>query len=190
MSFTYIYPPPLGYPLTYLGETFPEHHAPLEHTRQKVGHAVHDFFVGHGPGSHTPRADVRETMRRYYIDIELPGLNTTEGLNLKWFNRRTLIISTKIERPELKDEEPHEPTAPSTEESEDTKEQPKPENPVHILKSERQTGQFFRMFEFSADVDHDSMELKLQYGLLRIMLAKKPHEQVQHKQITVEHDGS
>jgi len=189
MAFAYIYPPPLGYDLTYLSETFPEHHhGQLENARHKIGHAMHEFFLGQDSASHKPRADVRETLKKYYLDIELPGLNTTEGLSLKWFNRRTLILSAKVERPELKDEEIADASAEHS--TEDAKGQSKPENPIHILKSERQIGQYFRMFEFSADVDHESMKSKLQNGLLRIELDKKPHEHVQPKEVKVEHIDS
>jgi len=181
MAFFDIYSPPLGYPFTYLAETFPEHHWPAEHTRHKIGHAMHNLFVGDGTDSHGPRTEIRETLGKYYLDIELPGLTTKEKLDIKWSNRRTLTIRTTIDRPDIREEDIPDHGQLSLKESErNTENQSKPENSIHILKSERQIGPFLRTFLFSVDVDHETMEVKLQHGLLRIIVTKSPHEQVQH----------
>jgi hypothetical protein len=106
MSFYYVYPPSLGYPYTHVPQTFPEHHWPLEHSRNKVGHALHDFFVAE-PGSenHLPRADIRETPDKYSIDIELPGLEKIDKTAIKWTHAWALTVCTDIDRPDIKEGE-------------------------------------------------------------------------------------
>ena len=179
MAMYYIYNRP-PYDTTVVSQTFPEHHFPLEHTRHKVGHAISDFFSPFdGPHFLTPRADIRETAKKFYIDIELPGVSSKDKVGVKWTNDMTLLVDVIIKRPEINEDQ--------EELSEADKEARKGQNAVHLLSHGRQIGQLVRSFYFSVEVEHETMEAKLAYGLLSIVVEKKPHEQKKAKTVEVEH---
>src|SRR4051812_3082695 len=84
---------------------FPEHHYPLEKTR----HALAGAFsaIGHtlthpldeDPPIHCPRADIQESEKFYYINVELPGVEGKEKVKLKWLSTRTLLLQAYTKRP-------------------------------------------------------------------------------------------
>jgi len=173
--------PPLS--TTYVDNTFPAHHWPLEHTRKAVGHAVHDFFnVYEGQPPNTPRCDVRETLKHFYIEVELPGLQTQEQINLVWISNNSLYLKGTITRPEI----------PLNDDEKDPKVESKNqkaqmEEPVHFHDRERGIGNFTRSFMFVVDVNRETMTAKLANGVLRIVVEKMPHEQIEQKEVKIQH---
>jgi len=178
----YPYYPVFLYDTTVVDPTFPNHHWPLEHTRHSLGlaaHAVGEFFNPYeGHTAITPRSDIRETEKRFYIDVELPGLLNSNGLKVKWLNRRTLYIEANTERPQVPEEK---------ELLKIEGKGAKTENSVHQLAYGRHIGQFVRSFYFGTDVDQDSIKTSLAAGLLSIAVEKKAHEQGAAKSIEVSH---
>lgn len=53
---------------------------------------------------------------------------------------------------------------------------------------ERLIGDVLRAFNFPVDVDRDSTTAKLDAGLLRVIIPKVEHEQIEHVQVPVEHE--
>jgi HSP20 family molecular chaperone IbpA len=168
------------YQVTYIDETFPDHHLPFEHMRHAVGHAMHNMLNPYiGEFTHSPRTDVRETVAKFYIDVELAGLRSKDDLTLTWTNANTLLLKATIHRPEIEpDKESAEPV--------DEKEAPK-RAVVHALVKERYVGKVARSFSFFVDVNAETMKARLLNGVLHIILEKMPHEQVQPKAVEVEH---
>jgi len=180
MENVYFYPPPLWNPNTLVNETYPERHFPLEDARHTLGHTIHDFFIDPDGATYTPRADIRETPQKYYIDVEFPGLGSAADLLIRWSNPRVIVISGNIRR-NLIPEDKQLAAAPDTDDDANTQHLRKKDNLVHYLKRERHIGKSIRAFEFVAEVDHDSLMVKLQHGLLKISIDKKPHEEIKNK---------
>src|SRR5947209_7532296 len=94
------------YQVTYVDETFPAHHWPFEHMRHAARHAMHDILNPYvGEYAYSPRTDIHETVKKFYIDIELPGLRSKEDLNLTWTNTNTLLLRANIHRSEIHPDE-------------------------------------------------------------------------------------
>ncbi|KAF2403599.1 hypothetical protein EJ06DRAFT_527205 [Trichodelitschia bisporula] len=223
MEFYFAYPPPVPYTTTYL-------HGPRQHPA--LSHIPHPHIPGlphlphllpslpsHNPDLeiHTPRADVRESASAYVLDIELPGVHRREDLELKWLNRRALLLKASVVRPEIPEEAaaaaaaaapggagetsittPAAPAAealkggeaPVEEKKKEEKEEAKAEASVHLTLRERKIGTLERAFDFPVDVDHAGLIAKLQYGVLRIVLPKVGHEAAHGLgQVEVEHTG-
>jgi HSP20 family molecular chaperone IbpA len=143
---------------------------------------------------YNPRTDIRESKANYYIEIEFPGMEGKEHLELKWINARTLFVETKLERPEILEEQPaQEGEAPPPEDSTTTKkdQEPKHGEPVLTVR-ERQIGVFARAFSFATEVDHEKLQATLHAGLLRIKVPKKDVEEVkkEFKKIDVKSAGT
>ena len=197
--------------MTFLQSTFPEHRHMFEQTRHKIGHFFGSLHDDSPPIYNKPRADVRETAEKYYIDVEVPGLESKEKLVLKWTNTRLLLIEATIDRPPIeppsKEAEKSEAPAAAVSAAPDTVSQPvaeadpaaeseatetkksteeKKEIPVHLTVHERRVGKFLRTFSFPVGVDHHSVLAQLQHGLLRLIVNKLP-DPVEHKEIVVEH---
>src|ERR1700761_2660033 len=171
MAAYYLYQIP-SFKTSYLNETFPSHPWPLEHTRHAIGNAVHDFFNPfEGSPAINPHADVRETTKKIYIDVELPGAKSAEDLSLTWTNKNTLLLKANIDRPEISADEAEMRETAEDENIENQNTQKK--NPIHLVCKERHIGTYARAFTFAIDVNHDSMKARLLNGILRIILEKQ-----------------
>jgi HSP20 family molecular chaperone IbpA len=201
----YYYPPELDHD-THLPKTFPEHHWPLEHTRHTIAHGLHGLIKDSIP---QPRADVRETLKNYYIDVELSGVDSKSHIKLKWLNSRTLYLEVLKEARKITETEDIDSALPShpsdgttdikeadgsaaddaktaTENKEAEKKAPT-ELAVHGLVKERDIGYVKRAFSFPVDVNIDGMVAKLHHGVLEITLAKA-NPAVKHHETVVEHE--
>jgi HSP20 family molecular chaperone IbpA len=179
------------YQVTYVDETFPDHHWPFEHMRHTVRHAMHDVFNPYvNEFAHSPRADIHETVKKFYIDVELAGLRSKDDLTLAWINTNTLLLKANIHRSDIHPDEGMEKDEKETEIAGDAGERGK-EFPkgaiVHALVKERHVGKVARSFAFSVDINAETMKAHVLNGVLHIILEKMPHEQVQPKVVTVEH---
>jgi len=189
MAFVYMYSPP-PFHTTYVDPTFPEHHLPFERTRHRIGSAISDinpFSSEKMEHIFTPHSDIRETSKKYYIDIELPGLTPKDPLEVRWIdNEKAVIVDATIKRPEIDEGEPAEATkGESTEAKKDAAEE-KSEHPVHILAHERRVGRFVRSFDFNGEVNHETMDVRIGNGLLRIVLEKAPRKEKMTKTVEVQ----
>jgi len=190
---------PDPYPTLYLQRSFPEHHAPFEHARHRISdifeHAAEQII-------RTPRADVRETAGNYYIDIELPGLESKEQLKLKWISTRSLLLNAHITRSSI-DESSIDNTAggaasapaqtggdSNSEQKPNRAKNEVPMTPVHLMIRERHIGEFARAFSFPVDIDREALTAKVKYGLLTITIPKIHSEKAEFKEIKVEHSGT
>jgi HSP20 family protein len=166
----YYMPPP------YQTYTIPrQHHYPLEHARQSVSHAFgafsHDALHPWGDNYplKTPHCDVRESKTAYYIDVEIPGLESKANVTLKWTNTNTLFIEAVTKR--LPTPEDGTPDA------------------IHIVQAERKIGTYARAFTFPIAVSQDETSAKLAYGVVRLTVPKQAKAQSEHKVVEVEHEG-
>ena len=173
-----------SYASTYIDGTFPQHHWPFEHARQRIGAAMHDAFNPYvGVPAHTPRTDVLETIKKIYLDVELPGVKSKQDVTLTWTNSSTLLLEANIQRPEIKldedeiEKEPGDKGSANKESSNDSA--------VHLLRKERHLGKAARAFTFFVDVDTETMKATLVNGILYIILEKRPHEQLKAKKVEV-----
>lgn len=211
----YPYPPyyvPEPWRTTYIPHHYPEKHYPLEHFRHAVGSTVSAITEGlvhpFAPDTpiYNPTADVRETKTKYFVDVELPGLDDVKALKLKWLSARTLLVETTTKRSVIEaDEEQHaegtekkDDGAPltKTEKHEDAKEmngdgKSAKKNNVALTVHERRVGLFARAFSFPTKVDHAKMEAKLHAGILSIVCTKLEPDLVkeEHKEVEVKHSG-
>jgi HSP20 family molecular chaperone IbpA len=183
------------YTTTIVYKSFPEHQTAIKetahhvlHTLHKAGHYFHEFInpvIEGEEDMHTPRADIRETADKYYIEVELPGIKMNKDFKLQWTNSRSLLLQAHVKQPEIDLQSTAKEMTNGSEEQ-----LTKSRYPIHYFKRERVFGQFYRAFEFWAPVDHDTIEAKLHNGLLRIVITKVFEEQVKCKPVKVEHKVS
>jgi HSP20 family molecular chaperone IbpA len=200
MALPYIYNSP-PYNTTFVHETFPTHHFPFDNSLHKishtighnVGHAIKEYISPYGDNNMlTPLADVRETTKAFYVDIELPGLSSKDQLVVKWINAMTLHVNATIQRPKIEEDKREEVVGVEAAESVEggttkpTAGVPR-DDAVHILIHDRRVGQFVRSFYFFVEVEQETMETMFSNGLLRIVVQKKPHEQKEVKSVHVDH---
>lgn len=194
MSFVFVYPQDSQYVTTPLNTTFPQTHWPLQDTIHKVGHAVHGIVHPHdAPDIRTPSADVRETVKNYYIDVELPGVGSKDELSLTWTSGRTLLVEATIKRPEIpEDVEVKKVVTPSVSERAEAAVFPEKhhhtDRPVHFLARERRFGQYGRAFHIPYDIDHDKIQTSMKSGLLRIVVPKPEIAHKEPKKVEVKHE--
>jgi len=186
MALVYMYSPP-PFQTTYIDPTFPERHFPFEHTRHRIGSAISEInpFAGEKiEHIYTPHSDIRETAKKFYIDVELPGLTPKDNLEVRWIdNEKAIIVDATIKRPEIVEEESGEAVKAQPGEA---KKDATEENPVHVLTHERRVGRFVRSFDFGGEVNHETMDVRISNGLLRIILEKAPRKEKKAKTVEVQ----
>jgi HSP20 family molecular chaperone IbpA len=107
MSYFYAYPDINPYPTTHVAHTFPEksghylHPIPIPY----LAHKVHRVFHDKDQDVHVPKTDIRETPKSFYLEVELPGIKDKSELHLRWISTRTLLVTSKIHRPEIPESE-------------------------------------------------------------------------------------
>jgi HSP20 family molecular chaperone IbpA len=219
MPYYYDYSYPFAEPwrTTYVPRHFPEKHYPWEHFCHAIGHGISNVadnvihpFAPEQP-INNPWVDIRESKNNYYVDVELPGLENKDNLKIKWLNARTFLVETKIERPEIEEQETTSEEAdngttatnPAREDhghsNSDYKDRSKIDEEDHTTRTdvaltvhERRLGLFVRAFSFPTDVCHEKLEANLHVGLLRIKVPKNVVDVVksEHKEIEVKHSGA
>lgn len=90
------------YSTTYVFHTYLEkghhlHHIPLPY----IAYKVHKMFYDKALDVHQPKADVRETLTNFYLEVELPGIKDKAEIHLRWISMGTLLITTRVVRPEI-----------------------------------------------------------------------------------------
>lgn len=94
------------YPKVNIPHTYPEkghyfHHVPY---LPYIAHNLHTKFHDKDLDVHVPKTDVRETLRAFYIEVELPGVKDHQDLRLRWSTEKTLLLTSKTTRPEIVEE--------------------------------------------------------------------------------------
>jgi len=117
MAFFYSYPDVDPYPTTYVAHTYPEKGHHLRHIPVGyIAHKAHSIFHDSDHDVHLPKADVRETTRNFYVEVELPGVREKSELHLRWTTMRTLLLTSHLARPEIPESELEDlPTPPPNE---------------------------------------------------------------------------
>ncbi|KIW67290.1 hypothetical protein PV04_06555 [Phialophora macrospora] len=95
------------YPKIHIPHTYPEkgHHLHHISTIPYMAHNLYSKFHDKDLDAHQPKTDVRETVKNFYLEVELPGVKEHTELRLRWTNSRTLLLTSKTTRPEIPDEE-------------------------------------------------------------------------------------
>jgi len=193
MSQLYVYNVPL-HQTTVVDATFPEQQWAGHFGHHRLANAISHFIHPHEEHAPlSPRADIRETAKRYYLDIELPGLSRMEDLSVKWINEGTLYLEATINRPKVQEELEQEASAPGDSQevitdasaAEPSASANKAQNQVHLLVRGRQVGNFIRHFQFTVPVNHDTMEATMSNGLLTLAWEKKPDAQQSPKPVDI-----
>ncbi|OOF96924.1 hypothetical protein ASPCADRAFT_404234 [Aspergillus carbonarius ITEM 5010] len=149
--------------------------------------------------SFTPKFDVYEADDVYHLDGELPGVEPS-NIEIEFADPHTLIIkgrvekndvpfprttaptsATKLHQPTVEDEdeiEGKEPAGSSDNRSAPWVAQKQPEPTCKYWISERQTGEFHRMFTFPTRVHQDAVKANLTNGILSLLVPKEPAPQV------------
>jgi HSP20 family molecular chaperone IbpA len=176
----YAYPPDFYY-TTGVEKSFPVHHYPFEHARHKVSHLLENFDSPI-PKFHVPKADIRETVSEFFIDVELPGVEETEDVKLRWNNSRTLMVDAKAEgghygfavngreNSVVSDGEVKTNGGKTKEDGRGEKVEEK--DATHVTLGERWHGKMVRAFNFPVDVRHEGLKAKLRAGVLRMEIPK------------------
>jgi len=185
-----------------------------------MAHKLHRTIHDRDLDVHQPKADVRETLTNFYLEVELPGVRDKSELHLRWTSMRSLLITSKTARPEIPEEEladapvvkavkPQEADIKIEAPEDNHHEEPKVSTDVsrnssstngsaikttkkepHLTVHERMIGEVLRAFNFPVDVDRENTHAKLDAGLLRVIIPKVEHEQVEHVHVPVHHDDS
>lgn len=94
------------YPKINIPHTYPEkgHHFPHVPYLPYMVHNLHTKFHDKDLDVHEPKTDVRETLRGFYIEVELPGVKDHKDLRLRWSTEKTLLLTSKTTRPEIFEE--------------------------------------------------------------------------------------
>ncbi|RMD41335.1 hypothetical protein DV735_g3778, partial [Chaetothyriales sp. CBS 134920] len=192
--------PPEPWPTTWVPKHFPEHHYPLEHFRHSVSHALNEFghdlvISGTGHTLNSPRVDCRESRTTYYFDIELPGLDNTQDLKLRWIGARSLLVKALVKRKPTAEDEAEQPAneesvAAADGSSGGKKAAAKQDQKVFLTLSERRIGIYGRAFSFGVDVDHEKTTAKLEAGVLKLVVPKVQEDKKVDKTVTVDHEAN
>jgi HSP20 family molecular chaperone IbpA len=147
-----------------------QHHLPFESARKSISHAFsaagQELANPWGPGFRSPHCDISETRSAYYIDVEIPGLDSKKSVSIKWTSKTTLFVEGITHRMPIPED------GPST--------------TVH---AGRHVGPYARAFSFPVAVEQDKTSAKLAYGVIRVIVPKKDAKGDLHKEVVVEHEG-
>ncbi|PYI09042.1 heat shock Hsp30-like protein [Aspergillus sclerotiicarbonarius CBS 121057] len=149
--------------------------------------------------SFTPKFDVYEVNDVYHLDGELSGVEPS-NIEIEFADPHTLIIQGRVEKNNVPTPQTtaqtlatksHQPTVEDEDEVEDKIStgspdkrsaqlvaQKQPEPTCKYWVSERQTGEFYRMFTFPTRVYQDAVKANLTNGILSLRVPKEPAPQV------------
>lgn len=106
--------------------------------------------------AHRPQTNIYHTPEAYILEIELPGVQN-EGIDLEITEKNILVLKARNAY---------------THDSE-----------KKVLVSQVRTGNFYRAFELGDQVDRESVEARLEAGVLTVTIAKQ--EKARPKRIVV-----
>lgn len=98
-----------------------------------------------------PDVDLRDAIKEYLIEVEVPGIKKPEEVTVTWTGHRALLLSGKVERPDYG----------AAENGKIEEEQPVASaGGVHLLVGERKIGPFRRYINFPTDVEDVKVTLE------------------------------
>lgn len=106
--------------------------------------------------AHRPQTNIYHTPEAYILEIELPGVHN-EGVDLEITEKNILVLKARNAYTHDSDKK--------------------------VLVSQVRTGNFYRAFELGDQVDRESVEARLEAGLLTVTIAKQ--EKARPKRIVV-----
>ncbi len=106
--------------------------------------------------AHRPQTNIYHTPETYILEIELPGVHN-EGVDLEITEKNILVLKARNAYTHDSDKK--------------------------VLVSQVRTGNFYRAFELGDQVDRESVEARLEAGLLTVTIAKQ--EKARPKRIVV-----
>lgn len=106
--------------------------------------------------AHRPQTNIYHTPEAYILEIELPGVQN-EGIDLEITEKNILVLKARNAYTHDSDKK--------------------------VLVSQVRTGNFYRAFELGDQVDRESVEARLEAGLLTVTIAKQ--EKAKPKRIVV-----
>lgn len=106
--------------------------------------------------AHRPQTNIYHTPEAYILEIELPGVQN-EGIDLEITEKNILVLKARNAYTHDSDKK--------------------------VLVSQVRTGNFYRAFELGDQVDRESVEARLEAGLLTVTIAKQ--EKARPKRIVV-----
>jgi HSP20 family molecular chaperone IbpA len=156
---------------SYQTYSIPSHHnLPFENARKSISHAFtsagKELANPWGEGFRSPHCDIRETQSAYYLDLEIPGLDSKKSVSIKWTSKTTLFVEGITHRMEIPDD-----------------------GPVTTVHAGRHVGPYARAFSFPVAIEQDKTTAKLAYGTIRVIVPKKDAAAAPHKEVEVEHEG-
>ncbi|MCL5031389.1 MAG: Hsp20/alpha crystallin family protein [Bacteroidetes bacterium] len=132
---------------------------------ETINNKIHDFF-GEFPNidfnvnfSFKPKVDYYKDNDNIYIDLEIPGIKK-EDIKVS-FKENILTVSG------------------------DKKDQAKNIKANELVKSERSFGAFSRSFQFTEEIDPDSINASFEDGVLKINVKKEIKKTNQEKEIKI-----
>jgi HSP20 family protein len=116
--------------------------------------------------------DIRETPDHYYAEVDLPG-----------FKRDEIDISLEGGTLTITAEHREETPEPAQQSGGEKKASQSSRNATYLLR-ERRIQRYVRSFTLPADVDDQSVEAKLEDGVLKITLKKREESKAKHVQVS------
>lgn len=124
-----------------------------------------------------PDVDIRDAIKEYLVEVELPGIKTPEEFTVTWTGHRALVLSGKVDRPDYG----------VAENAKVEEEQPVASaGGVHLLVGERRVGPFRRYINFPTEVEN--VNVTLEAGILKIRAPKKGFSEISNPPVEVKHD--
>jgi HSP20 family protein len=118
------------------------------------------FLSPFGTGVQSFRTDIREEENKYVVEAELPGI-AKEDINIQVEGNELIIRAKRNEMTEQKD---------------DTN---------RIIRQERRSGEFIRRF-YVEHIDEENIKARLENGLLKLDIPKRPGEDHSRKSIQID----
>lgn len=158
----------------------------------------------------SPKVDLREYTSAYFLEVELPGIQKPNDIDMRWLDGSTLQIQVSIPKTDLEAEwgdaishdKPHKKVQSASEyekecdgrngfgggtEKQEAGARSSPERLMTKLwLNERRTGVYMRNFYFPIAVDTDAIQVRLRQGLLKVLVSKVDAASFETKHIKIE----
>lgn len=119
---------------------------------------------GHGTLPYAPLLDVHETKDKYYLDVDLPGVEEKD-IDIQFSDHNTIQIKGHSEQEKTSENEGH-----------------------SWVYSERSSGDFKQSFNFPVTVDDEHVDATLKNGVLSITVPKIQQSSETKKRIDIKWD--
>jgi HSP20 family molecular chaperone IbpA len=156
------------------------------------------------------KVDFHEYTSAYFLEVELPGIQKSNDIDMRWLDGSTLQIQVSIPKTDLEAEwgdaishdKPHEKVQSASKYEEECDERNsfgartgkqevgERRSPERLMTklwlNERRTGVYMRNFYFPIAVDTDAIQVRLRQGLLKVFVPKVDAASFETKHIKIE----